>query len=188
MNTRSEIYTNPTNFIEFDRKFSAVVSFQNNFDQKFSAVVSFQNENSAIETSTIFVMLPRRMNIPKTLSRGRKVGANISKNNSGRILVIGTNCKPLVQLSNLTIAQQSDHFWGNLLQKMMDSILTQYWTRRPKGRQGKYIHICTRIVEQAGIRQIHVKFWREKKSWLITDSMWQTESFSMNSTSFGRKS
>ena len=83
MNTRSEIYTNPTNFIEFDRKFSAVVSFQNNFDQKFSAVVSFQNENSSIETSTIFVMLPRRMNIPKTLSRGRKVGANISKYNSG---------------------------------------------------------------------------------------------------------
>ena len=27
------------------------------FDQKFSAVVSFQNENSDIETSTIFVIL-----------------------------------------------------------------------------------------------------------------------------------
>ena len=90
--TFSEVYTMPKNSVYCD--------------QKFSAVVASQNENSDIEISTIFVMLCRRINIPRTYRGGEK-STEIFQNLNGeerRIIVISA------QIANLSAIQQSDHF------------------------------------------------------------------------------
>ena len=76
-------------------------------------------------------MLPRRMNIPKTLSRGRKVGANISKNNSGGFWslapIANRWCNSAIWplLSNLIISEEIFYrkWW------------TRYWLNTERGDQ-----------------------------------------------------